>query len=269
MDDGTDFHSLGLVGWPLKHTLSPYIHELFLGSAGLRGVYRAYPIEPDSFLPDLYELLDSGITGLNVTYPFKTRAAEICTRLMGEAQGLKAVNTLVPENGSLAGYNTDVFGFRMFAEGNRMPEPFYIAGCGGAASAAAGALEAMGAEYRVLCRNPGEWRGAGRRHGIDELPRLLKAAAAGTLVNATTLGWSDEDDFPVGPELLSGLVFADLNYNPGWSWRSRVARFAKEVYTGEAMLVYQAAESFRLWTGVTPDTAGVLGELRSGRPQER
>ncbi|MBD3279057.1 MAG: hypothetical protein GF388_12220, partial [Candidatus Aegiribacteria sp.] len=237
MDESPDFHSLGLVGWPLKRTLSPFIHERFLESAGLKGLYKAYPIEPANFLSDLNKLLESGVTGLNVTYPYKARAAESCSRLVDEAQRLKVVNTLVPHLGNLLGYNTDVIGFRIFAQENRMPEPFYITGCGGAAAAAAQALSAMGAECSVLCRHPGEWKGNCRCYHIQELPGLLKAAGRGTLVNATTLGWNNEDVFPVEPAQVSGLVFADLNYNADWSWRKRVARYAKEVYTGETMLV--------------------------------
>jgi hypothetical protein len=102
---------------------------------------------------------------------------------------------------------------------------------GGAAAAVTDALE--GTDCIVLKR------------GGFVLPENRPAAA--TVVNATPLGWKDDDLFPF--EIPDGWFFADLNYNPRWNWRNRLL---SPVRTGEKMLVEQAAESFRLWTGYTP-----------------
>ena len=201
MDKGPEY-SLGLVGWPLESTLSPLIHGMFLESSELRGHYSAYPLKPNEFLFGLRKIVDSGVTGLNVTYPHKTRAAANCDRLVEEASVLEAVNTLLVEDERISGYNTDVFGFRMFAEKNRLPEPFFLAGCGGAAAAASRALSLLEAEHRVFCRHPGKWNGDCECHDISDMPGLLERSSSGTLVNATPLGWSNEDGFPLIPVLF-------------------------------------------------------------------
>ena len=84
----------------------------------------------------------------------------------------------------------------------------------------------------------------------------------GTLVNATTLGRDPSDLMTVPPGALEGMVLLDLNYDPQWRWRSRAAESALRTVTGEVMLVYQAAESFRIWTGRNPDAGAAMIRVR-------
>lgn len=235
---------LGLVGWPLAGSLSPAIHSAFLAEAGLAGTYSAMPVEPGRLEGELERLLAEGFTGLNVTFPHKTAAALLCRSLDADAGATDAVNTLTADCGGWAGCNTDVEGFARAFRDTGFPPPLLIVGTGGAGRAAARAAGLMGADHLRFGRTPGHGVA-----GLDGLEKELKRLRRGTIVNATTLGWRDDDPFPAPAMLPDGFSFMDLNYNPGWRYRQALARNGTGVSTGERMLVAQAALSFRLWTG--------------------
>ena len=219
----------GLVGWPVAHSFSPVIHSLFLEQFGIDGTYNLFPVEAEKFAALVSELGSRKFTGLNVTIPHKIASVKICDTLSPEAEAAGAVNTLVFEQGSLKGYNTDIAGFRTMIR--NLPKPFFVLGRGGAAGAVAAALN--GRDVVFLSRGEG-------------IPGKNRPSEA-TVLNATPLGWNDDDVFPF--DIPEGWSFVDLNYNPGWNWRNNLV---VPVVTGEKMLVEQAAESFRLWTGFTP-----------------
>jgi len=235
---------LGLLGWPLEWSLSPVIHEAFLRATGLSGTYSLIPLEPRSMEESLPRLFLEGWSGLNVTRPHKTEAARLCARLDETAQAAGAVNTLVPESDGWAGYNTDTGGFIQVFEACGHRPPLLVAGAGGAARALASAARLMGIGCELFDR-----RGTGGLRPLSAMPRAIEGADGGTIVNATPLGWSDDDPFPAPDILPAGFSFIDLNYNPGWNYAARLRRAGCRVTTGERMLVAQAALSFALWTG--------------------
>lgn len=230
----------GLLGWPVSHSLSPVIHSMFLRYFRIEGTYELFPVEYDELPVLLARLGRRNFTGLNVTVPHKRSAMKICDSLSPEAESAGAVNTLVFEPGDLRGYNTDIAGFKMMI--CDLPRPFYVLGTGGAAGAISAALKVSDVVF------------VARGGVISKVNRPARA----TVVNATPLGWNDEDIFPF--PVPSGWSFVDLNYNPHWRWRNSLK---SHVITGENMLVEQAAESFRLWTGHTP------GEKLKNRVLER
>jgi shikimate dehydrogenase len=224
--------SAGLVGWPVSHSLSPFIHSLFLKHSGLKGTYKLFPVQPACLAESVAHLMSRNFSGLNVTIPHKKAALKLCGSLSIDASAAGAVNTLVFENGIVRGFNTDVTGFRAMAVS--LQAPFYVLGTGGASAAVSVALN----NCRPVILSRGEEIPCSDRH------------LCGTVVNATPLGWRDDDIFPF--DIPEGFCFADMNYNPNWIWRNSLCGKAR-VITGEQMLVEQAAESFRLWTGYTPE----------------
>lgn len=252
----------GLIGWPLQFSLSPLIHEEYFRSTGLTGEYAAYPVSPDRFKKTVSELLRSGITGLNVTCPHKNAAAGMCDELEGHAGDLRVINTMKAADGRITGYNTDIYGFSRFIDECSLPEPFFVTGGGSAALAVDFVLHERQLKYELYCRNPGKWKGFASAEKMDELNNSLRTADAGTVVNATTLGWRDDDIFPLKKSLLKNMVFADLNYNGSWHWRNGLRRHGVNIFTGETMLVHQAARSFEIWTGIIPGTAAILEMVR-------
>lgn len=231
---------LGLVGYPVAHSLSPLIHALLLRECGVDGSYELLPTPPES-LPAILELLRNGtFHGLNVTMPYKKRAFELCDINTTAAEHTGVVNALKTERGLLLGHNTDTEAFSREASG--LPSPFIVVGGGGASRAVCAAL--AGREYRVYARNPSDPEHMPISQGVRHI-----TGAGGTVVNATPLGWRDDDPFPLTPP--EGWTFFDLNYNPGWRWRNDLRRGGIPVITGESMLVRQAALSFSFWTGLT------------------
>jgi shikimate dehydrogenase len=254
---------LGIVGWPLKDTLSPTIHRCFSEQTGLGADYRAYPVRPGELQHCLAELASKGVTGLNVTYPHKIEALEICGRLSDDARLAGAVNTLLWRKEEWWGYNTDVDGFSKALDETSAEGPILTMGCGGVARAVALAADRMGIRCLVFCRRPETWDGACPSMPLQKLAESLESER-GVLVNATPLGRADDDVPPLEAERLEGWFFFDLNYNPKWLWRNEIQSrcLVSGVRTGLAMLVYQAAESYALWTAQRPDTGSVLSLLR-------
>lgn len=222
----------GLLGFPVKHSVSPLIHSMFMDCFEVAGEYNLFSVLPEDLKAVIESLGNRGYTGLNVTVPHKKAAFNLCDSTGPDALSTQAVNTLIFSGNGIEGANTDVAGFRKVAEG--IPEPYFILGNGGAAAAVHLAL-GFGKAVRI---------GRGETLPLENLP--LQA----TVVNATPLGWKDDDVFPF--DVPEGWVFADLNYNPRWNWRNQLEKRKVRVVTGEAMVVEQAACAFSLWTGYTP-----------------
>ena len=258
MSEPDKYYRLGLTGWPLEHSLSPLIHSEYLKFCDLNGEYELYPLLPELFVNEASILLETGITGLNITYPHKAAAYRICDEIKGDAAVIGAINTVHRIEGVTYGYNTDTCGFRHLLSLLSPPEPFFIVGAGGAALAVDSVFSSNGAESVVFSRNPEAWRGNSTARKLDEIESAILNTEDCTVINATTLGWMDDDSFPVDTESLKDRFFIDLNYNRFWKWRNLLHTQSSRVFTGESMLVYQAAESFRIWTGIMPETEDVL-----------
>jgi shikimate dehydrogenase len=105
---------VGVLGWPLDHTLSPVIHNAAFRSAGLDWVYLSWPVPPNSLEAAVMGLRALGATGANVTMPHKQPVIDFLDELSDEANDLGAVNTIHRRGQRLTGHNTDVTGFREF-----------------------------------------------------------------------------------------------------------------------------------------------------------
>ena len=111
---GGGTHVVGVIGWPVSHSLSPAIHNAGFAAAGLDWVYLPLPVRPEWLQPALIGLVPLGFAGANVTMPHKTEAAELIQHRSDDATLLQAVNTIAVRGGELQGHNTDVAGFDRF-----------------------------------------------------------------------------------------------------------------------------------------------------------
>lgn len=237
------FHlKAGLAGFPVGHSMSPIIHGVFMESAGISGEYSLLSVEPAALGETVSRLAGLSWTGLNITVPHKVRIMAHCDLLSEEAKAAGAVNTLVFQDSGVHGHNTDIQGFRAMA--SDLPAPFFVLGRGGAARAISRALPP--GQCVLLARG-------------EDLPNSTRLPERATLVNATPLGWKNEDVYPI--HIPNKWCFADLNYNPGWAFRNSLAERGVRVVTGETMLVEQAACAFSLWTGYTPGEGAKLTAL--------
>jgi shikimate dehydrogenase len=270
-----DFLKLGLLGWPLEHSLSPVLHSTFLASSGLNGQYKLFPLPSgtgeEQGLKSLFHSLRSGkLLGLNVTIPYKQTVIPLLDELSSSARRIGAVNTISLNQNRLYGDNTDGLGFLTdltqtlsLNSAPSTPETALVIGAGGSARAVVEALSTAGwlvtiaarridqAQFLMLDLSESVPKPIKAIH-LD--PRSLAMQSPRLIVNTTPVGmypnheaspWPGEIPFPIHASLY------DLVYNPVETALVRQARQAGLTATsGIGMLVEQAALSFQIWTGL-------------------
>jgi shikimate dehydrogenase len=253
---------LGLVGFPLGHSLSPALHHAALNASNLQGEYALYPVEPAAtqVLHSLIDQVRGGeIQGLNVTIPHKQTIIRLLDELTPAARAIGAVNTIFLEQGKAVGDNTDFAGFRLDLLQQQQPIPgsTLVLGAGGAARAVVYALSTMGCQVSVAARRVARARELARQFPNASAMALttenLKRQKADLLVNATSAGMFpsvDECAWPLGLALPGQAAVYDLVYSPPETRLMREARMAGlRAINGLGMLIEQAALAFELWTG--------------------
>lgn len=270
---------LGLIGYPLEHSLSPQLHSAALQAAGRQGEYRLYPLalaDAALELPKLVERLRRGeLDGLNVTIPYKQSLAALVDELTPAAARIRAVNTLYCTGGKVWGDNTDApafwqeFSALEASQPARMRSPAPVAlvlGAGGAARAVVYALLQGGWQVRVAARRPAQAEellaalGAPAPLEVCTLSAAdLQRGAGGVqaLVNTTPLGMHPQVQGCPWPEELAlpaGAVVYDVIYNPSRTvLLQRACRQGLAQRGGLGMLVEQAALAFERWSGYRPE----------------
>lgn len=267
----------GVVGHPIAHSLSPAIHTAALRAAGIDGAYEAFDVTAEAFGAFIARCRSEGVRGLNVTVPHKTAAFESAERRSAEAQATGAVNALVFDDAAV-GHNTDVVGVRRALDDLGVDVPgsrALVLGAGGAGRAAAWVLGRGGATVEIANRTRSraeatEWPVV----DWDDVPVAL--GRADLLVNATSVGLGT-DESPVDADMLRAAAAArlktvlDVVYGPGETELVRLSRAAGlRAADGLSMLVYQAAEAFRLFFGIEAPLGVMFEAARtSGTPSER
>lgn len=268
------FQILGVIGWPLEHSLSAFIHNAALKALNLPYLYLPLPVSENS-LADLISLLKSiGARGLNVTVPYKEKIISLLDEISGEAQKIGAVNTLVFEGGIVRGENTDAGGFLAAWKEEACVEitgkKALLLGSGGAARAVAFALASRGLGGITLFSRNEEKRKVLAKDLLSGFPALPTEESslrdeetlaedlrkADFLINATPLGMypgTDKTPLTFPEEVNPSLLVFDLIYNP---LETRLLREARErglhASNGLGMLIHQGALSFEIWTGRKP-----------------
>jgi 3-dehydroquinate dehydratase / shikimate dehydrogenase len=257
---------IGIMGRPVGHSLSPHIHNAAFEKIGVNAVYLPFEVnDADQFMRRMVHPrsreLEWNLRGLSVTAPHKTTVMNYLDWIEPAAKELGAVNTILIREQELHGYNTDAAAF--IAPLKQRFGPLQGARCaiiggGGGARAAIWALQNEGAQVALFVRDPEKGRLMSREFSIDHYP-VANASFTGfdIVVNATPLGTFGalEDDTVATTEQLRRVRLAyDLVYNPFETRFLREARAAGcETLGGIEMLLAQAVEQFKLWTGSEPD----------------
>jgi shikimate dehydrogenase len=268
-----------VIGYPVKHSFSPFIHGMFAKQTNQNLTYRLLEIPADTLHADVNGFFAEGGKGLNVTLPHKQTVASLCRSLTPRAELAGAVNTLIVQDGHLLGDNTDGVGliadltknFKLDLKGKLI----LLVGAGGAARGVLGPLlEQRPAAIHVVNRTAekaqslaDEFKGKGELigDGFDatqgEVYDVIINATAASLLGVVP---------PIAASTIKSKTFCyDMLYgNEDTSftkWAKQHGAAAAEL--GWGMLVEQAAESFFQWRGVRPDTESVLKAVRSRMPQ--
>jgi shikimate dehydrogenase len=250
-----------VIGDPVRHSLSPVLHNAAYRALGIDWVYVAFEVPAGATAGALESMRALGLAGISVTMPHKTAAADACDELSAEAAALHSVNTVtVTVTGRrLAGSSTDGEGFlRALDDAGCSPQGAraLVLGAGGAARAVTFALGGAGARVEVCARRPDAAEAAARLSGaaggcVRWGERADAAAAADVVVNATPIGMGDDDQTAVPAGVLhSGQVVVDLVYHPLETPLLQAARASgAKAVDGLGMLVHQAALQVEEWTG--------------------
>lgn len=269
----------GVVGHPIAHSKSPFIHSRFAAATRQHMVYERYDIRPEEFEQRLREFFDNGGCGLNVTLPHKEAAAKFADRLTPRARLAGAVNTLRRcSDGTIEGDNTD--GAGLLADlshlGVRLTGArILVLGAGGATRGILAPLLAQGPATMFIANRTAARAAQLARDFAAEAGKHCSLRGGGfeqiaaepvdLVLHATSLGL--EGQVPAIPQGVLGA--STLAYDIGYgATDTPFTRWAREhgagrVAQGLGMLVEQAAEAFFLWRGIRPETESVRHALQA------
>jgi len=272
-----------VLGHPIRHSLSPVMHNAAMAALGMDAVYLAFDVPPKRLMPILEVMAELGFGGVNLTVPLKEVAFRGLVRLDESARRLGSVNTVKFSPQGLEGFSTDGEGFlRALQEAFQLSisgHALFILGCGGAGRAVALAAAMAGADcllladkelsrvrkleqeiaalprkgrVQVVASDPAAWTQAGREADI--------------VVHATPMGMHPGEVSPLAADAFRpGQWVYDLIYMFPETAVMKVARErGARVSNGLGMLLHQGARSFSIWTGVEPPVDVMRKVLEQG-----
>ena len=277
MDVSGNTQSFGVLGHPVKHTLSPPMHNAALQRMGRNAVYLPYDVEPEHVLKVLESMRHMGFGGVNLTIPHKEVAFSGLADLAESARLVGAVNTVEFTEDGLVGHSTDGYGIvQAIQEGFDTPvrgAHIAVVGCGGAGRSIALVCATEGARAITLWnrnRERAETVAAEIRrvapHVVVDIAEddLAGVSLAEIVIQSTSLGMKPDDESPVSREVLRPeQKVIDTIYVFEETAIMREARAAgAQAINGLGMLLHQGVQSLRIWTGEDPPVEVMREALR-------
>ncbi|MBI9048345.1 MAG: shikimate dehydrogenase [Anaerolineaceae bacterium] len=272
MSDSKTTMKVGLLGWPISHSLSPVIHQSAFDDQNLNWKYKLFPIDTNSFESDIRILLQSDIRGFNITAPYKELIVPFLSTCDEIGQLLGAVNTVYKnEMDEWVGTNTDVIGLKCVLEeigiNQKNTTKVTILGNGGVSRAVLSVLDDLHINaIDILARNQRRsiqvidafsgrtqnWKELNTRQINDE--SIQNALDNSDLViNASTVGMHHNEVktfFSENVVIHDNVKFLDLVYQPTETMMMKqVLSAGGKAWNGINMLIYQAAAAYKIWTG--------------------
>lgn len=264
----------GLIGYPIKHSLSPAMHNAAFKKLKMNALYMLFEKTREEFPAALRQLKAMGVSGFNVTVPYKEEIIPYLDGLDAQAKRIGAVNTVLNQKGRFTGYNTDALGFiaSLKEDLDFLPQGknIFIIGAGGAARAIGFALAKEKAKS-IVFRDILLEKAQGLAKDIKGIfPDCLvsgQASSAPTidlLVNASNCGMKPSDPLPIDPKILpAGIKVYDIIYNPSpTKLVKEAARRGIKAVNGLGMLLGQGTAAFEIWTKQKAPVATMRGALR-------
>ena len=263
-----------LIGYPLGHSMSPFLHGMFLDQIKEQGTYELKEMAPDTFNDQIRALKQSDYLGFNITIPYKVDIIPFLDAIDPQAKAIGAVNTVVIKDGSWTGYNTDGAGYVQSLK-YHYPQLFHpssrllVLGAGGASRGIVHALNNETCAAITISNRTVEKATT----IINSLPpkkdyqAISFSEAEATLdqydgvINTTSLGMEPNVETQAIhlDRLKRGTVVSDIVYKPFvTALLSEAKSKGANIHHGHEMLVYQAALAFKLWTGYEVDARPVI-----------
>lgn len=269
-----------VVANPIKHSISPFIHNSAFEATNTNGVYLAWEVDATELAETVANIRRYQMYGINLSMPYKEQVIPYLDQLSEEACLIGAVNTVVNREGTLIGYNTDGKGFFKSLPSFKISKKrLVLLGAGGAAKAILAQAILDGVSqisvfvrsssmektrlYLEKIQNATEFRVD--LFALEDVQNLQDSITqADLLVNATSVGMDGSSQpIPTSIVLPEKLLVADVIYQP---FETPFLKWAKEQgnqsINGLGMLLYQAAEAFKLWTGKEMPTDQIWESLK-------
>jgi len=240
----------GIIGYPLKTTLSPCLHNLLFREFRLEGVYLSMPVRKEQLQNAVYGLKALGFRGVNITTPYKRKVFDLLDDIDKNAEEVDAVNTIEIKNSRLIGYNTDIYGFKqsLIEYGITIKhKKVLLLGAGGAAHACGYVINSSAPKEFFVAnqtvKKAREFSGLFNAEAVD-LDRVAGLIPEMDLVvNATSVDLQHR----IIDHMVPGAVYYDLNYTYKLTEKSGV-----RIINGKLMLLLQGIRSFKIWTEKEP-----------------
>lgn len=267
-------YKLGIIGYPLGHSISAVIQKSGLESIGLAGCYDVMETPPENLIDRIKYIKANGYNGFNVTIPLKVPMSLFLDDIDDYANIAGCVNTVkINDNKTFYGYNTDIYGFKnaIPSELNLSGKNASILGTGGAARAAVVGLAEKGITkidfYTRNIINASQTLNYVRakfpeiKFNVYQIQNIRSLEHTSIIVNATPIGMKGfmADEMPLEPSDLDKLtqetIIYDIVYNPVKTVLIKEAqKRGLKTISGLDMLIFQAERAIEIWTGQRPDT---------------
>ena len=261
----------GIIGNPIKHSLSPVLHNYWFDKYGLDASYSIIETKDENLKDIIKKIRNHELVGINVTLPFKQKIINQTDKIVNDAELTGSVNTVLLDNDKIIGENTDVFGLQA-AYLKEIDSSSYksalVIGAGGVSPSVILSLQKSGVkEISITNRTHEKCIFLKKRFSYlnivpwkdlkDEIKKF------DIIINATSLGLKNEDDFDFNfSNTKENIFYIDTIYNP---LETKTYKFLKEkgrkVFNGLDMFIYQGQKSFYLWNKINPEIDNKLIEL--------
>ena len=261
----------GIIGNPVKHSLSPVLHNYWFEKYSLDASYSIIETKENDLKSVIKKIRDRELTGVNVTLPFKQKIINFTDKIINDAEVTGSVNTILLEEDKIIGENTDVFGLQaayLKAIDNNEFKNSLIIGAGGVSPSVIFSLKKSGIKNITITNRTNEKCLFLKKkfNFLNILPWNdieKKLVNFDIIVNATSLGLKNNEDFNISfSKTKNDLVYIDTIYNP---LETKTYKFLKEdgkrVFNGLDMFIYQGQKSFYLWNKINPEIDDKLVEL--------
>lgn len=259
-------YAFGLIGYPITHSLSPWIHGEFLKRTNLQGTYDIFEIDVnDSFKEEMMKLRDKSLDGFNVTVPYKEKIMPFLDEIDEQAKEIGAVNTVWCKDGKWTGYNTDGIGYVRSLESKypivqgNLDARILLLGAGGAAKGIYAALKASGRQNITIANRSIEK--AVQLTGLPEKSMHLQEAEKlahtfDLIIQTSSVGMKPNVNQAVInlTHVKKDAIVSDIVYQPLKTKLLQTAEnLGAHIHFGHTMLLYQAQYAFEIWTNEQPN----------------
>jgi|TARA_B100001059_G_scaffold10357_1_gene8429 shikimate dehydrogenase len=267
--------NFGIIGNPIKHSLSPVLHKYWFDKYGLDASYSTIEAKDGDLKDIVNRIRNNELAGINVTLPFKQKIINQTDKIINDAELTGSVNTILLDNNKIIGENTDVFGLQaayLKEIDSSLHKSALIIGAGGVSPSVILSLQKSGIkEIAITNRTNEKCIFLKKRFSYlnitpwKDLKEEIKKFDI--IINATSLGLRNGDDFDFNfSSTKENIVYIDTIYNP---LETKTYKFLKEegrkVFNGLDMFIYQGQKSFYLWNKINPEIDNELIELLNSK----